>query len=52
MNIDLKNGFCLTEFRPDDADALVKCLVDKEIYDRTLRIPPQSFASTGQISNQ
>jgi [ribosomal protein S5]-alanine N-acetyltransferase len=39
MNIDLETGFSLTEFRPDDADALVECLVDKEIHDRTLRIP-------------
>jgi RimJ/RimL family protein N-acetyltransferase len=39
MNIDLRNGFSLTEFRPDDAAAIVECLVDKEIYENTLRIP-------------
>jgi len=39
MNIDLTNGFQLTEFRASDAEALVQWLADKEIYDRTLRIP-------------
>ncbi len=39
MNVNLENGYSLTEFRADDAEALVECLADKEVYDRTLRIP-------------
>ena len=39
MKIDLENGFSLTEIRRSDGDALVEWLGDREIYERTLRIP-------------
>jgi [ribosomal protein S5]-alanine N-acetyltransferase len=39
MHIELENGFSLTEVRRTDGDALVEWLNDREIYERTLRIP-------------
>jgi RimJ/RimL family protein N-acetyltransferase len=39
MNLELPSGFRLTDFRRTDQDALVEYLAEKEIYDRTLRIP-------------
>lgn len=39
MNIDVGNGIRLAEFRPTDKDALIEYLSDRDVYDRTLRIP-------------
>jgi RimJ/RimL family protein N-acetyltransferase len=39
MNLDLANGIRLTEIRRSDQDALIEFLNDRDIYDRTLRIP-------------
>lgn len=39
MNIIINEKCSLTEFRSSDKPALVEHLRDKEIYDRTLRIP-------------
>lgn len=39
MQFQIGNGLRLTEFQRSDADLLVEHLSDKEIYDRTLRIP-------------
>jgi [ribosomal protein S5]-alanine N-acetyltransferase len=39
MHLDVENGFELTEFRPIDRDVLLDWVGDKDIYDRTLRIP-------------
>lgn len=49
MVLDLPNGIRLTEFKRSDQDALVECLNDREIYDRTLRIPfPYTAADAEQ----
>lgn len=39
MKLVVSAQLCLTEFRPSDKPTLVEHLRDKEIYDRTLRIP-------------
>jgi [ribosomal protein S5]-alanine N-acetyltransferase len=39
VNIQVNEQVRLTEFRPSDKPALVEHQNDKEIYDRTLRIP-------------
>jgi RimJ/RimL family protein N-acetyltransferase len=39
LTLDVTGGIHLSEFRPSDKAALVEHLKDKEIYDRTLRIP-------------
>ena len=39
MNLELPNGIRLTEIRRTDQDALIEFLNDRNIYDRTLRIP-------------
>ena len=39
MNLVVNNQIYLSELRPLDKPALVEYLNDKEIYDRTLRIP-------------
>ena len=39
MNIDVGNGIKLTEFRRSDKDALIEHLSDRDVYERTLRIP-------------
>lgn len=39
MNLELPNGIRLTEYAETDQDALVEFLNDREIYERTLRIP-------------
>src|SRR6516164_2279035 len=39
MNILVTEQVRLTEFRPSDKPALIEHLREKEIYDRTLRIP-------------
>jgi RimJ/RimL family protein N-acetyltransferase len=39
MQSEIKTGICLTEFKRSDVDSLVGFLNDREIYDRTLRIP-------------
>jgi [ribosomal protein S5]-alanine N-acetyltransferase len=39
MKIDVNDQVHLSEFRPSDRDALIAHLNDREIYDRTLRIP-------------
>ncbi len=39
MILDVGNGIRLTEIRRSDKDALVELLNNREIYDRTLRIP-------------
>jgi [ribosomal protein S5]-alanine N-acetyltransferase len=39
MEIVVNDQVRLTEFRPSDSDALVAHLNDRDIYDRTLRIP-------------
>ncbi len=39
MKIIVSEKCSLTEFRPSDKPALIEHLNDKEIYDRTLRIP-------------
>lgn len=39
MKIVVNEQICLTELRTSDKEALVRCLNDKEIYDRTLRLP-------------
>jgi RimJ/RimL family protein N-acetyltransferase len=39
MNIVVNNQIHLSEFLPSDKDALVLYLNDRDIYDRTLRIP-------------
>jgi [ribosomal protein S5]-alanine N-acetyltransferase len=45
MNIDIGNGIQLTEFRRTDKNALIEYLSDREVYERTLRIPhPYSAA--------
>ena len=45
MNINVGNGIQLTEFRRTDKDALIEHLSDRDVYERTLRIPhPYSAA--------
>ena len=39
MKIVVNNQFHLSEFRPSDKSALVEHLNDRDIYDRTFRIP-------------
>ena len=39
MEIAVNNQIHLSEFRPSDKPALLESLNDREIYDRTLRIP-------------
>src|SRR4051794_18955288 len=39
MILEAANGIRLTEFRRSDQDALVEYLNERDIYDRTLRIP-------------
>jgi [ribosomal protein S5]-alanine N-acetyltransferase len=39
MQIDLENGYRITEIRRTDSEALVEGLNDPEIYARTLRVP-------------
>jgi RimJ/RimL family protein N-acetyltransferase len=39
VNISVNEQVRLTEFRPSDKPALIEHLREKEIYDRTLRIP-------------
>lgn len=39
MRIAINDRFSLTEIRPTDIQALAEHLNDREIYDRTLRIP-------------
>lgn len=49
MNLDIANGIQLTEIRRSDQDALIEFLNDREIYDRTLRIPvPYTAAAAEQ----
>jgi RimJ/RimL family protein N-acetyltransferase len=39
MQREIAPGICLTEFNRSDAESLVGFLNDRDIYDRTLRIP-------------
>jgi RimJ/RimL family protein N-acetyltransferase len=39
MLTEIAAGICLTEFRPTDVESLVKFLNDRDIYERTSRIP-------------
>jgi len=39
MKLVVSDQLCLTEFRSSDKPALIEHLREKEIYDRTLRIP-------------
>lgn len=39
MRLEVNNAIHLSEFLDSDREALVELLKDKEIYDRTLRIP-------------
>src|SRR5260221_973091 len=39
MILKVTNAISLTELRQSDRDSLVEYLADREIYDRTLRIP-------------
>ena len=39
MSIDVNDQIRLSEFRSSDRDALVEYLNDRDIYERTLRIP-------------
>jgi [ribosomal protein S5]-alanine N-acetyltransferase len=39
MEIAVNNQIALSEFRPSDKPALLEYLNDRDIYDRTLRIP-------------
>ena len=39
MNIVISDQIHLPEFRPSDKNALVEHLNERDIYDRTLRIP-------------
>jgi [ribosomal protein S5]-alanine N-acetyltransferase len=48
MFIPLSNGIQLTEFRRSDRDVLVEYLGDKDIYDRTLRIPSPYTAADAE----
>ena len=48
MQSEIAPGICLTEFRPSDAESLVKFLNDRDIYDRTLRIPYPYTASDAE----
>lgn len=49
MNFDLANGIRLTEIRRSDQDSVIELLNDRDIYDRTLRIPfPYTTANAEQ----
>lgn len=49
MNLELPNGIQLTEIRRSDQDALIEYLNERDIYDRTLRIPfPYTTADADQ----
>jgi len=49
MNFVISEPIQLTEFRPSDKLALIEHLREKEIYDRTLRIPyPYTEADAGE----
>jgi ribosomal-protein-alanine N-acetyltransferase len=48
MPFDIGNGLHLTDFHRSDADVLVEHLSDKDIYDRTLRIPYPYTAADAQ----
>ena len=49
MKIVVNDQVCLSEFRPSDKPALVRHLNDRDIYDRTLRIPlPYTDASADE----
>jgi RimJ/RimL family protein N-acetyltransferase len=39
MLLNVTGAICLTELRRSDRDSLVEWLADRDIYDRTLRIP-------------
>lgn len=39
MNLSITDQLCLSEFRPSDRRRLIECLNDRDIYERTLRIP-------------
>jgi RimJ/RimL family protein N-acetyltransferase len=59
LRIAINDRFCLTEIRPTDIRALVEHLNDREIYDRTLRIPNpyteadgESFLAVVQAANE
>jgi ribosomal-protein-alanine N-acetyltransferase len=49
MNIVVSDQVHLSEFRPTDKDAIIAHLNDRDIYDRTLRIPfPYTDASADE----
>jgi [ribosomal protein S5]-alanine N-acetyltransferase len=48
MNLDVGNGIRLTDVRRSDKDALVELLNNREIHDRTLRIPFPYTASDAE----
>lgn len=49
MLFELSNGRRLTEFRKSDQDALIEHLNDRDVYERTLRIPfPYAVAEAEQ----
>jgi RimJ/RimL family protein N-acetyltransferase len=49
MRIVINDQFHLSEFRSSDKDALIEHLNDRDIYDRTLRIPsPYTDASADE----
>src|SRR4051794_23463999 len=49
MRIVVNDQVHLTEFRSSDKDTLIECLNDRDIYDRTLRIPfPYTDASADE----
>ena len=39
MNLTVNDEIFLTEFQPADKAVLVECLAEREIYERTLRLP-------------
>jgi RimJ/RimL family protein N-acetyltransferase len=49
MEIPANDQIHLSEFRPSDKDALIEHLNEREIYDRTLRIP---FPYTGADADE
>jgi RimJ/RimL family protein N-acetyltransferase len=48
MQTEIADGICLTDFRPTDVESLVKYVNDRDIYDRTLRIPYPYAASDAE----
>ena len=48
MQNELGHGLRLTQFEPSDKDVLVECLNDRDIYQRTLRIPYPYSAADAQ----